>query len=71
LGGNLLKDRSHDRLTTGDAIQEEIYGSKLVKNFGQTSGTNLHRFNDLAGSSKLEDSVAAVDRQPRRIDGLT
>jgi hypothetical protein len=78
LGGNLLKVGSTDRLTTADAIEEESYHKTMPrKNFGgQSSQQNLHGSKNfirdhLAESSKLEDSVAAMDRQPRRIEGLT
>lgn len=77
LGGNLLKVQSTDRLTTADAIEEESYTKSMPKkNFGnQSSQQNLNGgrsfIRDLAESSKLEESVAALDRPPRRIEGLT
>ena len=76
LGGtHLYKDRSIDRLTTADPIAEENY-HKTIPNSVKGNGT-LKRMNssghhlEIGHSGKLEDSVAAPDRLPIRVEGLT
>jgi hypothetical protein len=64
LGGNLTRDRSYDRLSN-QPIMEETYAKTMHKNNMTTSNR------DIAGSFKLEDSTAAPDRPPRRLNGLT
>ena len=48
-------------------MQKKTFGFGSQQNLNGGKGFNR----DLADSSKLEDSVAAMDRQPRRVDGLT
>ena len=71
LGGILKRDQSHERMTPSGLIAEDMShhtNSRAALNKTSASRGNL---NDLAGSAKLEESVAAHDRPPRRVAGLT
>jgi hypothetical protein len=66
LGANLTRDRSYDRLSN-QPIPEESYAKTMVRGGMAGSKGNF----DIAASHKLEDSTAAPDRPPRRLNGLT
>ncbi len=64
----MAKNASADKMSFNKPIKEETYHKTMpLKNNQSQSRLS----NDVATSSKLEDSIAAADRPPRRVTGLT